>query len=116
MKQAQDELQRLLGVEQSQDQKPATDPRFANALAEEHGVTELAPTDHQDSVTLKLAKLAELVGGLPESRRVAVVLGGVAEMLNAARAEGPGIVAHLASAMNQEAVDLIVALQKAETK
>lgn len=104
---AQDEIDRLLGIQKPPQEQPAKDPRFASALAEEHGVTELKPTSHHDGVTDCLETLLGHVNAAPADRQIPALLGGLSRLLNDCRAEGPGVVDHLSKAMWTAAAGII---------
>jgi hypothetical protein len=95
---AHDELDRLLGIE-----KPAS----AADLLKEHGVTEHKPSECLAHTSGELAHLLVRVRNLTASHQVPVLLAGLAKVLKAASAEGPGVVNHLADELLEGAVSLL---------
>lgn len=109
-----DELDRLLGVEKPQTDIPASDPRFANALAEKHGVTSIVPVEHMNNATAELARVLARVKLAPVEKQIPALLKGVADLIKSARLEGPAIVQHLEQELRAGAVDLLGEIMKGQ--
>lgn len=78
---------------------PAKDPRFANALAEEHGVTELRADAAHDEATGALDALETTIAQQPDAMRLGLYIAGIGVQLAKAANEGPAVVRHLAAVL-----------------
>lgn len=108
-------LDAAIGV-QSAEQAVADDK--TRAVAEGVGFapdgSALASASHTDAMTESLQALIRQASAAPTEQRFAVLLYGVAKLIRAARAEGPGVVEHLAGDIEELAISNLPAAKEAK--
>jgi hypothetical protein len=95
---------------------PAKDSRFANALAEEHGVTELRADAAHDAAVDELDALEKSLETQPEALRLGLYIAGIGVLLGKSADEGPAIVRHLAAVLEARGFDKFKAARTAALK